>query len=131
VTLPKLSRLTLMQRVMILTALSTALLLAVTVPPLYDVLLWMFRLVLVTYAVQKAVELMGPVVGDPLGFLAGVGGILYGSGLILEQLGLRNINGRDLDFLVRVIGLAFLVLPFALAGLPRRTRQRIGLAGDC
>lgn len=118
------------QMVILLAALAVLLLGAATSPVLYALLLTGSRLVLLAYSAQRAVELLGGVARDLLAFLAGLGGLLYVLGILSEWSGVGDVNGRDLDFLVRAVGLAFLVLPLALSGLPSRARRALGL-GVC
>lgn len=96
-------------------------------PVMYALVLWLGRFVVLTLAMSRAVVLMSGEVCDLLDFLVGVGGLLYVVGILADVFGLPNINGRDVDFLVRAVGGAFLVLPLALAVLPRRVRSALGV----
>ncbi|MFB9994498.1 hypothetical protein ACFFLM_21305 [Deinococcus oregonensis] len=115
------------QMLIVLAALAVLLLGAATSPLVYALLLIGARVVLLTYSAQRGVELIGGAARDLMAFLSGLGGLLYILGIAAELLGLANINGRDLDFLVRAVGIAFMVLPLAVAGLPRRARLALGL----
>ncbi|MEF2280397.1 hypothetical protein V3W47_19050 [Deinococcus sp. YIM 134068] len=101
--------------------------LAVMSADMYDAVLTAARAVILVYSAQKAVELLYGTMTDAEDFLAGVGGLLYTCGIVGELAGAPHVNGRDLDFLVRAVGGAFLVLPLVLSSLPRPVRRSLGL----
>lgn len=98
-------------------------------PDLYDLAVGTAFCVVAAYAAQNAVEMLGGACRGVLGFIAGVGGVVYLCGLALMLLQLAPLNGRDLPFLVRLVGAAFMVLPLVLHRLPVRVQRSLGVEG--
>lgn len=99
---------------------------------LYDVLVLAALSVLMFHAGQLAVKLLSGECRDLLSFIAGLGGVLFlGGSVVGWGLPLPLLNGRDFSFLVRVVGLAFLVLPFVIEHLPARMRRALATPGGC
>lgn len=121
-------RSTVARYVLVLVAVAAWLLLAAVCGPVYTLTLAAGRLVILTLAARVVtVAFMGAACGL-LAFLSAVGGVLYLAGLVGEALHLLNpINGQDLGLLVKVVGLAFLLLPFVVGSLPPGVRHSLGL----
>ena len=72
---------------------------------------WMGRTVIITYAVHQAILLIAGKTDDMLEALSGFGGIMYLIGVHLWLSSGTSSGHNDLDLLLRVVGVAFMLLP--------------------
>lgn len=100
-------------------------------PELYDLAVFAAYGALTFVAAQNAVYLLRGHCNDALSFLGGLGGLLFLFGAALTVSGLEFVSGRDVAFLVRLLGVAFLVLPLILHRLPRRVQTFLGVTEGC
>lgn len=96
--------------------------------PAYILVLSLARLTTALYGARMAAGFITGRVRGFYAFLGGLGGALYIVALIPDLLKHPiHIAGRDVPFLARAIGIAFLFLPLLLQSLPQRVQRHWGM----
>lgn len=73
-------------------------------------LVWLGRSVIIAYAVHQAIIALAGMADDMLELFSGLGGLMYLVGVHLWTI--QSYQGRyDLDLLLRVLGIALMLLP--------------------